>query len=38
MQWAPGLGMRVLKKIGPTRAATMKAGGSGYDVGDMLRR
>lgn len=35
MQYAPSLGMAVMKKIGPGRAAQMKGGG-GYDVKAML--
>ena len=35
MQYAPSLGMLVMKKIGPGRAAQMKGGG-GYDVKAML--
>lgn len=35
MQYAPSLGMLVMKKIGPGRAAQMKGGG-GYDVKTML--
>ena len=35
MQYVPPLGMLVMKKIGPGRAAQMKGGG-GYDVKAML--
>lgn len=35
MQYVPSLGMLVMKKIGPGRAAQMKGGG-GYDVKAML--
>lgn len=38
MQYAPGLGMHVLRRIGPKRAQALKAGGTGYDVGGMLRK
>jgi dehydrogenase/reductase SDR family member 7 len=39
MQYLPAsLGMKVLKKVGPARAAQLRDGsGSGYDVGAMLR-
>lgn len=36
MQYFPSLGMAVMKKIGPGRAAQMKGGSSGYDVRSML--
>jgi hypothetical protein len=38
MEHAPGLGMYVLRRIGPKRAQALKAGGSGYDVGGLLRK
>eukprot|EP00887_Chlorella_sp_A99_P004887 scaffold4.g4887.t1 len=37
MQYMPWLGMRVLKRVGARRAATLKSGGSGYDVAAMFR-
>jgi len=36
MQYFPSLGIAVMKKIGPGRAAQMKGGSSGYDVKSML--
>lgn len=36
MQYFPSLGIAVMKKIGPGRAAQMKGGSSGYDVRSML--
>jgi hypothetical protein len=37
MEHAPALGMYVLRRVGPRRAQALKAGGSGYDVGGLLR-
>ena len=36
MQYFPSLGMAVMKRVGPGRAAQMKGGSSGYDVKSML--
>ncbi|KAL0020618.1 hypothetical protein WJX79_000684 [Trebouxia sp. C0005] len=38
MQYFPSLGLAVMKKIGPGRAAQMKGGSTGYDVKSMLFR
>lgn len=35
-QYWPGLGLWVMKKVGPLRAAQLKSGGSGYDLKAML--
>ena len=37
MQYAPWLGMLVLKRVGAARAQALRAGGSGYDVGGLLK-
>lgn len=37
MQYAPWLGMRVLKRVGPPRVAALREGRSGYDTGTLLR-
>ncbi len=37
-QHLPELAARVLHRVGPRRVADMKAGGSGYDVGGLMRR
>jgi hypothetical protein len=36
MQYCPALGLAVLKRVGPLRAAQLKGGGSGYDLRAML--
>ena len=36
MQYAPSLGLAVMKKIGPGRAAQIKGGSGGYDVKSMF--
>lgn len=39
MQYAPGAGAAVMRRVGPGRVAQLRDGsGSGYDVGAMLRR
>ncbi len=35
-QYWPTLGIWIMKKIGPLRAAQLKSGGSGYDIKSML--
>jgi hypothetical protein len=37
MRYFPALATKILHKVGPRRVAAMKAGGSGYDVGELLR-
>lgn len=37
MQYAPGVGMAILRRVGPKRARALSAGGSGYDVAAFLR-
>lgn len=32
LQYAPWLGMKVLKRVGPARARALRAGKSGYDM------
>ena len=36
-QYAPWLGMHVLKRVGAARARSLKSGGSGYDVAGLVR-
>ena len=36
MQYAPWLGMLVLKRVGPARARALRDGKSGYDVAGLL--
>jgi hypothetical protein len=37
MQYAPRVGMLILKFVGPKRARAISSGRSGYDIGAMLR-
>ncbi len=37
MQYAPGLGWAVMKKVGPQRARAVNEGRSGYDVNAVLK-
>lgn len=36
-QYVPQLAMAVLKQVGPSRARARQLGGSGYDVGGLLK-
>jgi hypothetical protein len=36
MQYLPTLGLSVMKVVGPGRAASLKEGGSGYDMKAMF--
>ncbi len=36
-QHLPGVATKILHRVGPRRVAAMKAGGSGYDVGGLMR-
>jgi dehydrogenase/reductase SDR family protein 7 len=37
MQYAPSLGMAVLKRVGPARAQALKEGRSGYDTAALIK-
>lgn len=37
MQYAPPLGMAVLKRVGPARVEALREGRSGYDTGALLK-
>ena len=37
LQYAPWLGMLVLKRVGPARVRALREGRSGYDVGGLMR-
>lgn len=37
-QYFPKLGLEIMKQIGPGRAAQLEKGGSGYNVGAMIKR
>ena len=37
LQYAPWLGIRILKRVGPARARALREGRSGYDMNSLLK-